>query len=480
MQTDPSHHPATPVGRVHFIGIGGVSMSALALTAAAKGLVVSGSDARRSARSERLAQAGITVYYGHQASNLGAADTVVYSTDVPVDNPERRAALTEGRRLWHRSEMLAWLMTGQRALLITGTHGKTTTTAMVAAIWKAAGRHPTVLVGGETAQLQWGNAEMGSTDWVVAEADESDGSYWHYSPEALVLTNLEPEHLEHYRGSFENVKTSMARFVRRMDGEQGGVVVWGGDDPVLAQLMQDVSVPARSFALENRAADFTAHDIEFKGMGSEFMVRRLGKPHVRLSLKVPGRHNVQNALAATALADHYHVAPSIVQAALAQFLGVARRFDVRSTAQGIWVVDDYAVHPTEVAAVLATAHLVASGRILAIVQPHRYARVANLWNEMVEAMRGADQVAILPVYAPPGEPVRAEFSGERLALAARAAHPGLTVQYVPSLDDATAWAEERARPGDLVVTLGAGDVWRVADALAQQYRGQPGACGAAD
>ena len=460
-----------PLRRVHFIGVGGVSMSALAVAAQARGLVVTGSDARRSARSERLSASGIAVHIGHRVENVGAADTVVYSTDVPADNPERRVAAVRGLRLWHRAEMLAWLMAGRRALLVTGTHGKTTTTAMVAAIWKAAHESPTVLVGGDVPTLSGGNVELGEGAFLVAEADESDGSVRHYRPESLVLTNLEPEHLEHYAGSFDNVQTSIRDFASRVAADGPGVVVWGADDPVLARLVRAVPAPKLSFgwAQPGRRLDFAADDVDLEPMGSRFSVTAGGQRVATLALRVPGRHNVLDALAAFALARHYGIAPATAADALGQFTGVRRRFDVRSRARGILLVDDYAVHPTEVAAVLTTARHSVPGRVLAILQPHRYARVALLWSEMVEVLGLADSAAILPVYAPPGEAPRPEFTGERLAHAAAAAHRDRRISYVDTLDAAVAWAVDGARPGDVVATLGAGDVWQVASRLAAAW-----------
>ncbi len=460
-----------PLRRVHFIGVGGVSMSALAVAAQARGLVVTGSDARRSARSERLAASGIAVQIGHRVDNVGAADTVVYSTDVPADNPERRVAAARGLRLWHRAEMLAWLMAGRRALLVTGTHGKTTTTAMVAAIWKAAHESPTVLVGGDVPTLSGGNVELGDGAFLVAEADESDGSFRHYRPESLVLTNLEPEHLEHYAGSFENVQASIRDFASRVAADGPGVVVWGADDPVLARLVRTVPARKLSFgwAQPGRRLDFAADDVDLEPMGSRFSVTAGGQRLAIVALRVPGRHNVLDALAAFALARHYGIASATAADALGHFAGVRRRFDVRSRARGILLVDDYAVHPTEVAAVLTTARHSVPGRVLAILQPHRYARAALLWSEMIEVLGLADLAAILPVYAPPGEAPRPEFTGERLAQAAAAAHPHRHISYVDTLDAAVAWALDGARPGDVVATLGAGDVWQVAGRLAAAW-----------
>ena len=460
---------APPLRQVHFIGVGGVSMSALAVAAQAKGLIVTGSDAQRSARSERLGAGGIPIQIGHCAANVGAADTVVYSTDVPADNPERRAAQAMGLRLWHRAEMLAWLMAGRRPLLVTGTHGKTTTTAMAAAIWKAAQQSPTVLVGGDVPTLSGGNVELGDGEFLVAEADESDGSFRHYHPESVILTNLEPEHLEHYAGSFDNVQASIAAFAGQVGAGGPGVVVWGGDDPVLQRLMPSVPASQVSFGLGGEGAgllDFTAERMELGAWGSRFAVAHHGQQVAAVALQVPGRHNVLNALAAFALAHHYGLDLAAAAAALSEFAGVRRRFDIRSRARGILVVDDYAVHPTEVAAVLTTARRTVPGRVLAVLQPHRYARTALQWDEMLAALGHADRVAVLPVYAPPGEAPRPDFTGEKLAQAAQAAHPGRRIEYVDSLEGAVAWAVEQVRPGDVLATLGAGDVWQVAGRLA--------------
>jgi UDP-N-acetylmuramate--alanine ligase len=466
--TGPEVERATkPLRHVHFIGVGGVSMSALALMAQAQGLVVSGSDARRSARTDRLSREGIVVHYGHRAAHVGGADTVVYSTDVPAQNPERRAAEAAGTRLWHRSEMLAWLIADRRALFVTGTHGKTTTTAMVGTIWKLAGLEPTIAVGGDVPGLKWGNAELGSGPWVVAEADESDGSYHRYHPEAVVLTNLEPEHLEHYGGSFQNLQEAMRRFVARIPDH--GVLVAGLEDPVVRRVAPAAEAPVVWFGLSPEA-DVRAVDLELRPFGSRFLVAVGGVPAAEATISVPGRHNVLNALAAIALARQYDIPVTVAVEALRGFSGARRRFEVVSQAGGILVIDDYAVHPTEIATVLDTARAAAAGRVLAVLQPHRYTRAAALWDEMVRATARADEAVVLDVYSPPGELVRPEFGGDRLAEAVSRLVGEPRAHHVSSLELAAAWAEEMAKPGDAIVTLGAGDVWKVAHELARRYQ----------
>ncbi|MCL8207884.1 MAG: UDP-N-acetylmuramate--L-alanine ligase [Actinomycetia bacterium] len=455
--------------RVHFIGIGGYSMSGLALALHAQGIAVTGSDVRPSARTDRLLAAGVPVAFGHRPENLGDADTVVYTTDVPEDNPERRAARDRGLRLLHRSEILAGLLAGRRTILVTGSHGKTTTTSMIGVVLAHAGWDPLVLVGGEVDAFEGANVRLGSGAWAVAEADESDGSLVRYAPTVAVLTNVEPEHLDHYGGSFERLVATLAGFAAKVPPE--GLAVLGIDDPRLRRLAETLTGPVATYGLDT-AAEWTARILRRDPFGTAFEAWWQGSPLATVRLRVPGRHNVANALAALAVASFLGIAPETAAAALARFGGAHRRFELLAAQDGILVVDDYAHHPTEIRATLAAARQVSRGRVLAVFQPQRYTRTRQLWDGFVEVLGDADSMLVLDVYAPAGETPDPAVSGRRLAEAAASAHPSRRVRYAPGLPWAVDWLEAHARPGDLVLSMGAGDVWRVTHALAARLKGR--------
>jgi UDP-N-acetylmuramate--alanine ligase len=458
------------VQHVHFIGVGGYSMSGLALALKARGLEVTGSDARRSDRTEMVERAGIPVYLGHRAEHLGNADTVVYSTDVPPDNVERATAVARGLRVVHRSEVLAWLLEGRRPILVTGTHGKTTTTTMIGLVLRQAGLDPLILVGGEVRDLGGQNAVLGEGPWVVAEADESDGSFLRYYPTVCVVTNLEPEHLEHYGGSFENVVAAVRRFVDRVPPE--GLAVLSADDPVLSALRRDLAVPIATFGFRPDA-DWRATVTAEAGSETRFEVSHRGERRGVVTLPVPGRHNVLNALAATAVADHLGIPLATVSTALERFQGAKRRFQVLARVNGALVVDDYAHHPTELRAALAAARQVTTGRVLAAFQPQRYSRTARLWDGFVDVLAEADLMWVTDVYAPPGETPVPGVTAARLVEEARRRHPGAAIFYAESLETLCDALEAAIQPGDVAITMGAGDIWRVARALASRLQGHP-------
>jgi UDP-N-acetylmuramate--alanine ligase len=458
------------VRHVHFIGIGGYSMSGLALALKAEGLWVTGSDARRSDRTDMVEAAGIPVYLGHHADHLGDADTVVYSTDVGPDNVERVAALARGLHVVHRSEILAWLMKNRRPVLVTGTHGKTTTTTMTGLVLRQAGVDPMILVGGEVRDLGGFNVVLGQGPWLVAEADESDGSFLRYHPEVAVVTNLEPEHLEHYGGSFANVVEAVHTFVARVPPH--GLAVLGHEDPTLGELRTRLDVPVTTFGFEE-GADWQAREVDARADGTRFTVWHGGHAVGHIALPVPGRHNVGNALAATAVAAHLGVSVDQVARALAGFQGAKRRFQVLADVRGILVVDDYAHHPTEIRATLRAARQVTRGRVLAAFQPQRYSRTARLWEGFVEVLGDADMMWVADIYAPPGEAPVPGVSSARLAEEAGRRHPAVPIAYAGSVEAVFRAMASAVQPGDLALTMGAGDIWRAARALAAELQGRP-------
>lgn len=455
--------------RVHFIGIGGYSMSGLALALKARGFDVTGSDARSSERTARLVRAGIAVSYGHRAENVGIADTVVFTTDVPETNPERRAAQDHGLSILHRSELLAWLMREHRTVLVTGTHGKTTTTSMIGLILKAAGMDPLILVGGDVSELGNSNVYLGGGPWVVAEADESDGSFLRYQPTVAVVTNVESEHLEHYGGSFDNLVQAMRAFVAKVPND--GLCVLGVDETRRVSIAEACAGSVETYG-DVATADWKAQEIRLDPAGTRFLVTYSGRVLGPMTLKVPGRHNVLNALAATAAANFLGVPFATIARALASFGGAKRRFQTLSWVHGIRVVDDYAHHPTEIRATLAAARQVTRGRVLAGFQPQRYSRTEQLWPAFLEVLGGADAMLVTDIYAPAGETPNPSVEAPRLVEEARARHPDAQILYASTLEAMCRWFEDHARPGDTVLTMGAGDIWRVSHALATRLSGK--------
>jgi UDP-N-acetylmuramate--alanine ligase len=449
------------VVRVHFVGIGGYSMSGLAEVWRQRGFEVTGSDAKPSPRTDRLLARGIPVAFGHAAERVHGADVVVRTTDVPDDNPELVEARALGIPVRHRSELVAELLNQARGVAVTGTHGKTTTTTLIATLFAAAGFDPTVLLGGEVDAFG-GSARTGEGPFVIAEADESDASFLRYEPEFALITNVEPEHLEHYGHDFQNVRRAFARFLEQV--RPGGVAVLCQDDPCAAALPAPLHVRVLRYGLTGGEA--CARAIQELPVGHRFVYVRAGREVAEVRLPLPGLHNVQNAVGALALAEAAGVPLEPGIAALEHFQNAHRRFEEHYRGDGITVVDDYAHHPTEIRAVLAAARELHPQRIVALFQPQRYTRTYNLFDAFLTAFDGADVVFITDIYSPPGEAPIPGVSGAELArrLSAR----GVKAYHVPDLATAQRRLLELAQEGDLLLTMGAGDVYRVAEGLARE------------
>lgn len=448
---------------VHFIGIGGYSMSGLAILLHELGVEVSGSDMGRSSRTERLQRLGITVYYGHDASQVGDADVIVYTTDVPESNPERAKALSEGRMLWHRSELLSYILDRYQSILVAGTAGKTTTSTMIGRILSEAGTDPTVLVGGEVSYFS-GNVRLGHGSMAVAEADESDGSFLRYRPWVAVATNVEPEHLEHYQGSFERLCQAFYQFVSQVSVD--GLAIIGLDSAELAQMRARLSrqgVPWLSYGLHPEAG-VRARNIQADASGTQFQVWHAESHVADVRLPIPGLHNVQNALAAMAACHHAGVDWPQAAVILGRFENAARRFQRVYDDGRILVVDDYAHHPTKVMAALAAARQVTRGRVVALFQPQRYVRTQNLWQGFIHAFSNADEVYLTEIFSPPGEEAILGVTGERLADEMRHVQAG-PVHFVADMRRLPEMILSGLGPGDTVITMGAGNVYQVAYAL---------------
>ncbi|MBX5467310.1 MAG: UDP-N-acetylmuramate--L-alanine ligase [Firmicutes bacterium] len=449
---------------VHFIGIGGYSMSGLALVLHRQGLVVTGSDLSPSSRTERLRREGVTVFSDHRAEHLAGADTVVFNSDVPADNPERVEAVRRGLTLLHRSELLAQVLAPYRAVTVSGTHGKTTTTTMIGMILAECGFDPLVLIGGESPYFG-GNVRMGQGSWAVAEADESDGSFLRYRPEVAVATNVEPEHLEHYAYSFDRLADAFSAYLAQVPSQ--GLRVWCADDPTLARIGVELGPPGVGYGFAAQAAVRAEVVAQDQG-GTRFAVFVEGVHQTDVHLPVPGRHNVANALAAMVACHHLGVSWDKAAEVLERYQSVKRRFQ-RLFEGEVLVVDDYAHHPTEIRATLKAARQVTRGRLLAIFQPQRFVRTQNLWDQFVGAFDEADAVYLTEIYAPAGERPLPGISAERLADAIRRGHPG-PVYYTADMMALVPQVLRDLQPRDTVLTMGAGNIFRVAEALSERLR----------
>ena len=437
----------------HFIGIGGIGMSGIAEILLTQNMKVSGSDQRRSPVTDRLARLGAIVYEGHEASHVAGATVVVTSSAVSADNPEVEEARARKIPVIQRAEMLAELMRLKYGIAIAGMHGKTTTTSMVASVLAAGGLDPTVVVGGRVDALG-SNAKLGTTQYMVAEADESDRSFLKLSPILAVVTNLDREHMDCYH-DMEDVERAFLAFMDKVPFY--GAVTACIDNPLLAAILPSVRRRVFTYGL-TAGADYRLQLLPaVPGSFSRFQVNTANAALGPFELHVPGRHNVLNATAAVAIAHQLEVAPQKIAEGLRNFRGVDRRFQHRGSARGIAVVDDYGHHPTEIRATLAAARECAYKRIHVVFQPHRYSRTADLMDEFASAFKDADTVFVLPIYAASEQPIPG-VTAERLAERIE----GPRVQFVPDFPTAIAGVNSHAEEGDLILTLGAGSVSQLA------------------
>jgi UDP-N-acetylmuramate--alanine ligase len=453
------------IQHIHLVGIGGSGMSGIAEVLLTLGYKVTGSDLSYSDTVRRLEELGGKIFIGHQDSNVGEAQVVVISSAVSPTNPEVVAARARPIPVIPRAEMLAELMRLKYGVAIAGAHGKTTTTSMVATVLAQAGLDPTMVIGGKVNALG-SHARLGRGDLLVAEADESDGSFLKLSPSIVAVTNLDREHLDHY-GTMERVQDSFVEFINRVPFY--GLAVLCADDDRLRALLPRVVKRYQTYGLKEQMGnppDVFASDVTLKQGESEFRVRFRDRNLGPFRLSVPGIHNVSNALVAIAIALELDVATDLIRKGLAAFTGVERRFQRRGEKNGIVVIDDYGHHPTEIRATLAAAKQGWNRRLVILFQPHRYTRTRDLLEEFTHAFDQADVVFVTDVY-PAGEAEIPGVTGETLAAAIRAAgHPAVT--WAGRKDQLA----ERTRPllqsGDMVITLGAGDIWKVGPELLER------------
>jgi UDP-N-acetylmuramate--alanine ligase len=467
------------IQRIHFVGIGGIGMSGIAEVLLNLGYKVSGSDLRNSPVTQRLAGLGAVTFEGHRAENIAGAEVVVTSSAISTDNPEVAEAHNLHIPVIQRAEMLAELMRLKYGIAIAGMHGKTTTTSMVAAVLAAGGLDPTVVVGGRV-DAMGSNARLGKSQYLVAEADESDRSFLKLTPILSVVTNIDREHMDTYR-NMRDVKNTFVEFMDRVPFY--GMIVACNDDPVLRRLLSDVQRRTVTYGTK-RGSDFwikiptlrqaqgklsRAKDARETGHPplNAFSVKYREQDLGEFTLHVPGAHNVLNATAAIAVGVGLDVGVDAIRTALDQFRGVDRRFQLRGRATGVTVIDDYGHHPTEIKATLAAARQCGFRKIHVIFQPHRYTRTRDLMEEFTTAFTDADSLYVLDIYAASEKPIEA-ITGE--ALAERIEQAGQNVQYANSFATAISAATAAAQEGDMILTLGAGSVSQLGPMIVEKLK----------
>lgn len=462
------------IGLVHFIGIGGIGMSGIAEVLHNLGHKVQGSDQSDSANVQRLREKGIEVFVGHKAENLGDAEVVVVSTAIKKTNPELIAAREKLLPVVRRAEMLAELMRFRNAIAIGGTHGKTTTTSLVATLLEAGGLDPTVINGG-IINAYGTNARMGEGEWMVVEADESDGTFLKLPADVAVVTNIDPEHLDHY-GNFDAVRAAFRQFVENVPFYGFGVMCL--DHPEVQALVSRIEDRKVVTYGENPQADVRFMNVRIDGARSIFDVeirrRRTGKVFKldNLVMPMPGRHNIANATAAIAVANRLGISNEDIAKGLASFGGVKRRFTLTGEWNGVQVFDDYGHHPVEIKAVLRAAREACKGRVIAVHQPHRYSRLSSLFEEFSNCFNDADSIFLAPVYAAGEEPIEGVDSEALVSRIKAGGHRD--ARFLPSQDVLPELVAEIAKPGDFVVLLGAGSITYWAAALPKQLEGLSG------
>ncbi|MDO4935333.1 MAG: UDP-N-acetylmuramate--L-alanine ligase [Phascolarctobacterium sp.] len=445
---------------LHFVGVGGAGMSAIASVLLAKGIKVQGSDVNKSEIVDRLISQGAKIAVGHAAENIKNADALILSTAIRSNNPEVVAAKEKGLPVLHRSDALSWLVNDGDGVTVAGAHGKTTTTSMLACIAQKANLGATSLIGGDVVQLG-GNAVTGKGNWVIAEADESDGSFLKFHPQIAVVTNIEDDHLDHY-GSMENLCDAFKQYLHNL--KPGGLAVLCADNLNTAKLAELVSVPVVTYGIEN--GDYTAKEIVYKGKETTYKLYCDNEFVADVKLVVPGRHNVENSVGAFAVAKSMGVDEKIILEALADFHGAKRRFETKALVNDIWFVDDYAHHPTEIKAVLKAAKQTGSKRIVGCFQPHRYTRTKLLLEEFKHAFDDCDILVVTDVYAASEDPIE-DGTSDVLVNAIKEA-TGKEVIYTPSFDEAFNYLKDIIKSGDLVMSIGAGRADLIIERLAKE------------
>ncbi|MHC1696569.1 MAG: UDP-N-acetylmuramate--L-alanine ligase [Geobacteraceae bacterium] len=454
------------IEKIHFVGIGGIGMSGIAEVLLNLGYKVSGSDLRKSEITERLAGLGGEIFYGHVRENVAGVDVVVISSAVKNDNPEVQEAREHLIPVIPRAEMLAELMRMKYGIAIAGTHGKTTTTSMVATLLGFAGIDPTIVIGGRLNSLG-SNARLGQGKFLVAEADESDGSFLKLSPTIAVVTNIDADHLDFYSG-IEEIKDTFVEFINKVPFY--GLTVLCIDNDNVADIIPRVNKRFLTYGLSAQA-DIRACEIKLDGLSTSFVAQYRGERLGEISFKMPGAHNVLNALAAIGVALELNVPFPVIQEGFKDFGGVGRRFQVKGEVDDIMVVDDYGHHPTEIRATLAAASGGWDRRLVVVFQPHRYTRTKELYDEFVKAFHDADVLILTDIYPAGEEPIEG-VTAEALARSVRQ-HGQKDVTHIADREELVGHLQAILKPGDILLTLGAGNIWQTGELLLQRMAKEP-------
>ncbi|MFB3894893.1 MAG: UDP-N-acetylmuramate--L-alanine ligase [bacterium] len=458
---------------IHFIGIGGTGMNGLAQVYLQLGYDVSGSDRAGSEATQRLQQLGAKIYIGHKANNVADANLVVYSSAISPENPELVEAQTRHIPIWHRSELLADLMKTRQVIAVAGTHGKTSTSSMIFSMLLHAGVQPTAIIGGKVQEIG-SSAMLGQGNWLVAETDESDKSFLRLTPKIAVVNNVEADHLEHYDGKFENIFTAFVSFIHLVPPD--GYVVIGYDDEHARELISKSIRPVLTFGLHPEA-EVRAENVRYQQFGSRFDLIYQNQKKAEVSICVPGKHNVQNTLAAVAVGIILNLDIDKMLVGLENFRGVGRRFEIKGRVNGITVVDDYAHNPSKVSCAISAARTGDAKRVIAVFQPHRYSRTQFLADEFGTSFDAADELVITEIY-PAGEQPIPGISSQTIIDAAKK-HGFNQITFIPKREEINDYLLGKITSGDLVIYLGAGDLWKLAEELVVRLKQREGDSGEA-
>ena len=452
------------IKKLHFVGIGGVGMSAIAEVMLDKGYEISGSDLSDSEVVQKLRSKGAVIYKGHNASNVEGKEAIVLSSAIHQDNPELVQAKKLGLKIFHRSDILAYLLNAVKGIAVAGAHGKTTTSSMISVVLEHAKVDPTIIIGGFVDYLD-GNAKLGKSDYLVAEADESDGSFLKFYPHISVVTNIEDDHMDHY-GSMENIIKAFVQFIQNLDKENG-LAVLCFDNENIRNIAPKVDRKYISYALEHEA-DYTATDIMTDGPHTTFSVVYKGENLGKVTVNVPGRHNVLNALATIAVCRQLGLSMQEIADGFTAFVGTKRRFQTKFRNNDVWIVDDYAHHPTEIQTTIKAAKQTKPNRLVVAFQPHRYTRTQLLREEFGSCFKGADVLILTDIYAASEDPIPG-ISGKTIVDEVKK-QTGVDAVYIEKLADIAPWLKNHTQKGDLIITMGAGNIYTVGETLADEFK----------
>ena len=458
--------------KIYFIGIGGAGMSAIAYVLLKMGYNVSGSDKSQNTMTARIVKNGGKVYLGHKSENVIGSDLVVISTAITPDNCEYKKALQENIPIWHRADMLSALMSNKISIAIAGTHGKTTTTSMTALLLEKSGLDPTSIIGGELEDIG-GNSKLGSGKYLVAEADESDGSFLKMNPDYVIITNMEADHLDYYK-TYDNIKDAFSRFIRSIRQSGKGFICY--DDIELRKLGKELKRNTISYGIENEESNIMAKNIKILEEGSEFDISINKEILGKVRLNIPGLHNIVNSLGVIGVGLEVGIKFSDIAEILPLYRGVRRRFQFKGKVDDVFIYDDYAHHPTEIKATLKAAKNFRKGlikRIVVIFQPHRYSRTFHLYQEFGKAFGDADVLILTDIYSA-GESLIDNVNGELIYKEViNSGHKD--VKYIPEKENISDYLLDIIHDGDLVITMGAGDICKVGDELVEKLAKSPNA-----